>query len=456
MNIQQKDFERYKIVQTARNYIKWCLIFWLVFYVVAPFYTIFATVSLIIKSKDFRKFCFSHAVPILLALCVSVITLVFGHGFGAEMIINIIMPILAVSIVVIVVMGFYNVQKGEIAFFDGIKAEVFELKGKSGVQEFKSEAWQASKKGFEAYCEVLNKYHQEYEANKHIIYTKEEVEKVSRDIVVAVSLFEDKKSAKAMEKRLVQLYKERRYMDMRALYSEYQPKLEAYMQEITAKGENEAVQLEYDGESQFDGKLIQLIGWNVASSLITVFTLGLATPVAICWKERWIKKHTVYQGKRLEFDGTAGQLFGNWIKWLLLSVVTLGIYAWFIPLKMHDWKAKHTHGCGEFKSLGGAFDGKLLQMIVTNILCGLINVFTLGICFPVTICKKQKWIYKHTVLDGRRLVFSGTGASIMGNWIKWIFLSVITLGIYGLFVPIKLEKWKASHTTLKDGIEVAV
>ncbi|WP_314011819.1 hypothetical protein [Mogibacterium diversum] len=36
----------------------------------------------------------------------------------------------------------------------------------------------------------------------------------------------------------------------------------------------------------------------------------------------WEIKHTVIEGRRLEFDGTAVQLFGNWIKWLLLTIVT--------------------------------------------------------------------------------------------------------------------------------------
>ena len=34
----------------------------------------------------------------------------------------------------------------------------------------------------------------------------------------------------------------------------------------------------------------------------------------------WEVKHTVIDG-RLYFDGTALQLFGNWIKWLLLTII---------------------------------------------------------------------------------------------------------------------------------------
>ena len=36
------------------------------------------------------------------------------------------------------------------------------------------------------------------------------------------------------------------------------------------------------------------------------------------------------------------QLFGNWIKWLLLTIVTLGIYSFWLNIKLIQWKTKHT------------------------------------------------------------------------------------------------------------------
>ncbi|NLM76809.1 MAG: DUF898 domain-containing protein, partial [Ruminococcaceae bacterium] len=53
-------------------------------------------------------------------------------------------------------------------------------------------------------------------------------------------------------------------------------------------------------------------------------------------------KHTVINGRRLAFDGTAFQLFGSWIKWLLLSFITLGIYTFWLGIKLKKWKVKHT------------------------------------------------------------------------------------------------------------------
>jgi len=50
----------------------------------------------------------------------------------------------------------------------------------------------------------------------------------------------------------------------------------------------------------------------------------------------------VINGKRLKFDGKAIQLFGSWIKWFLLTIITLGIYRFWLPIKLRQWKTKHT------------------------------------------------------------------------------------------------------------------
>lgn len=96
-------------------------------------------------------------------------------------------------------------------------------------------------------------------------------------------------------------------------------------------------------ESQFDGGLLGLIGISILQGLLIGITLGIGTPWAICMKERWIARHTVIDGRRLVFNGTGGQLFGNYIKWFLLTLITFGIYSFWLSIKMKQWIVKHTH-----------------------------------------------------------------------------------------------------------------
>jgi len=97
------------------------------------------------------------------------------------------------------------------------------------------------------------------------------------------------------------------------------------------------------GNSYFDGKLSQLIAWTILGWIITLFTLGICYPWALCRLYEWRIKHTVIDGRRLRFDGTAVGLFGLWIKWLILCAITLGIYGFWVGISLEKWKTKHTH-----------------------------------------------------------------------------------------------------------------
>ncbi len=95
-------------------------------------------------------------------------------------------------------------------------------------------------------------------------------------------------------------------------------------------------------KSYFDGGLLQYIGWSILGFLVTVFTLGICYPWSITMILGWKARHTVINGRRLEFTGSAIGLFGNWIKWWLLTIITLGIYSFWLLIAMEKWKTKHT------------------------------------------------------------------------------------------------------------------
>ena len=236
--------------------------------------------------------------------------------------------------------------------------------------------------------------------------------------------------------------------------------------------------------SYFDGGLLQLIGWKILGNILTVMSFGIAYPWAVCFIKKWEAKHTVINSRRLIFTGTGGGLFVKYIIWWLLSIVTLGIYLFFLPIKMEKWIASHTydvpleivenveklkdevnyaatkHDAAEAERLSkelqeyqashdifgeSYFDGKLLQLIGWNILAFFMNVFTLGIAVPFSMCLMMKWKMKHQVILGRRLSFNGNGLQLIGRYLLWLLLSVITFGIYAFWLGIKLKKWETKH-----------
>ena len=73
---------------------------------------------------------------------------------------------------------------------------------------------------------------------------------------------------------------------------------------------------------------------------VSVALIGLAW--AQCIFLKWETKHMIFSGYQLKFNGTALQLFFTVLKWLFLTIITVGIYALWLPIKVRKWRAKHT------------------------------------------------------------------------------------------------------------------
>ena len=100
----------------------------------------------------------------------------------------------------------------------------------------------------------------------------------------------------------------------------------------------------------------------------------------------------------------------------------------------------------EYTTKESKFTGGLLGLIGINLLQALIIILTFGLAAPWAICMKERWIARHTIIDGCQLVFDGTGGQLFGNYIKWFLLTLITLGIYGFWLDIKMKQWITKHT----------
>jgi uncharacterized membrane protein YjgN (DUF898 family) len=96
------------------------------------------------------------------------------------------------------------------------------------------------------------------------------------------------------------------------------------------------------GRFRFDGGAATFVGTGILAVLVTICTLGICYPFALVLRERWRAKHSYVDGFPLVFTGSAWALFGNWLKWLLLSIITLGIYLFWVGPRIQQWKWEHT------------------------------------------------------------------------------------------------------------------
>ena len=203
-------------------------------------------------------------------------------------------------------------------------------------------------------------------------------------------------------------------------------------------------------DSYFDGKVLELLGYRILAFIITVVTFGIAH----AWAEKlliaYTIDHTVYNGKRLKFEGTGASLFVQKFKWLFLTIITLGIYGFWIPVRKEQWIVSNIHfEKEEFVKGESYFDGSVLGMFGINLFCNILTFISFGLLYPFVICYKERWIAKHTVINRKKIVFAGKSLSLIGHYLLWWFLCIITFGIFGLWLPIKIENWKAKNTHIK-------
>lgn len=287
-------------------------------------------------------------------------------------------------------------------------------------------------------------------------------------IVILILIFKGNKYRKLYDYCISRSIKCAEYLkeDSKALKEEFKQKLKIKDKEWTINKINEYYDIieelktqhinneknlvTKDKESKFDGHLIQLIGWLLLGGLVTICTLGIGFPIAYCWVLNWYYKHSIYDGKRVSFDGKPSQLIGKWIKWIILCIPTLGLYIFVIPKNLMQWRASHTHLEGELPFLGGYFTANAIGYFFMRILFNLLYLLSFVIFVPFIISFKNRYLLKHTVVDGRILKFTGHGANLLGRFLLWSLLSVITLSIYSWFIPMRFARWINKHTHLKE------
>lgn len=132
--------------------------------------------------------------------------------------------------------------------------------------------------------------------------------------------------------------------------------------------------------SYFDGKALQLLGWNILCTIISVITFGFGVPWASVLKIRWVTNHTVINGKRLYFNGTAPQLFGKLIGWMLIQVGVLIV----------GLIAAGVSG----SSVGGYYSYSTATANMAFV--AVVNVIILILTLPAYQVYIKKWEVKHT------------------------------------------------------------
>ncbi|HEY4537787.1 MAG TPA: DUF898 family protein [Erysipelothrix sp.] len=96
------------------------------------------------------------------------------------------------------------------------------------------------------------------------------------------------------------------------------------------------------------------------------------------------------------------------------------------------------------------FDGDLWSYFSMELVNLIILFFTIGIGMPWVLVRRYRWESRHTLLEGKKFAFEGEAIELLGRWIIWWILTIITFGIYSAVVRVKILEWRINHTVYLD------
>lgn len=264
--------------------------------------------------------------------------------------------------------------------------------------------------------------------------TKSEKKQCFDMIYGACLVLESKANADNLKKQLKSLHKNKQYAEILTIKQNYMEKLK-----------------ESKEYSMFNAGLFKLKCTKIAVRIlkffpISILTFGISSMYGdILWQRFWTN-HTIIDGRPLVFEGKVRTMIWLKFKHRLLSLITLGIYSFFVKFNQKKIMTKKTHIVGYPREQKSKFDGNTFLFGWLKFVIFIPNLLTLGIFSPFFICLIEKYMCKHTVYDGKRLTFDGKGSQWFGNNLLYIFLCFITLGIFSFWRSIYKQKWITQHT----------
>ncbi|MBL7922780.1 MAG: DUF898 domain-containing protein [Bacteroidia bacterium] len=169
----------------------------------------------------------------------------------------------------------------------------------------------------------------------------------------------------------------------------------------------------------FTGKGSDYFGIAMVNLLLSILTLGLYYPWAKARELKYLYGATEFDGSRFEFHGSGKEMFRGFIKAVIIFTVVYG--------------------------------GLVAGIILNQLLAGLIW-FYLGLLFliPLAIHGSYKYRMSRSSWRGIRFGYRGKRNEFMWMFFRELFFTVISLGIYGAWMTIRLRHYVLGNIRFGD------
>jgi uncharacterized membrane protein YjgN (DUF898 family) len=156
---------------------------------------------------------------------------------------------------------------------------------------------------------------------------------------------------------------------------------------------------------RFTGDGGDLFGKYLVNMLLLSITCGIYAPWAMCNLRKWFYQKTqiTEQGQpigQLDFVGEGGDLFGTYIGGMVLTYITAFIYLSWFKVSLKKFFDQNTRIMVNGRTYSVDFSGTGGDLFVLTLVNTILTVLTLGIYAFWAKAKMLKWEYSNTIIRG--------------------------------------------------------
>lgn len=191
-------------------------------------------------------------------------------------------------------------------------------------------------------------------------------------------------------------------------------------------------------------------GGVVAGLLLYVAIIG-AMPFIMVGSTRFHLSRTSWSKLRFNFSGTPQELQKDFYIGLILTIITLGIYAPWFMVKMRTYFANHSNYGNEPFRLEGADGAELFKIYIVGF---LLTIVTLGIYGSWLQASVIRYFAERTSIQGKRFNSDITGGQIFVTTLITMLMIIFSLGLAFPWAIVKIQKLYLETTSVEAGLDL--
>ena len=223
---------------------------------------------------------------------------------------------------------------------------------------------------------------------------------------------------------------------------------------------------------EFKGKGSELFGIQLPNWVLTIITLGLYYPWAKAEKLKYLYQKTEFAGSRFKFHGTGKEMFKGLLKALAVFAILYGVLmvcvlnesetirisgiAFFyvallslIPLAIYG-QMRYRLSRTSWRGIHFAFTASLKEMYTTYLKGIFFTIITLGLYAAWFAVDLRKLIVGNIRIGNVKLQFDGEGGDLFIIHLKGRILTMLTLGIYFFWYMCELHQYYINNVLIEQ------